>query len=1324
MGALLRTHIERMYAETSEKKMSQARVAFALLCGLAVCCSVMYITADGGDMYVHEVIDGKQAGTSVGSTDVLKAGEIYTETPQGRMRLIDYFNNVEKEIGDEVANRKAAIAAVRAQMARDFAFNAAARARLKRQMLYRMAVNAKICRDDLNKAMMKTQERFAKQAWLANMRQRATMKRDKKTLDMINADRKEEAHNLRLAVAGWQSATSSWAAATNAKITRMNKHVAANAAQIKENAKKARKDLENAMSDWDHKIAKFSKHEAAKNSQLSAQFKQQDKATRAWANNKIKGLVASTAAQFNKVYATMAKNRHAVDMALKHAAQKFAAALNAQKALQNKRFAEAQRDIAAAKAEAKAKVAAATTDYKVRLLQLQSTVTEQVTKVNNRIDKTAGVVRSNKAAQAKVNANVNAEMTRMIKLGNKRYKEQTKKDLELHKLINKNQEKVDADLNKMKDSFNAALGKVRKQLAKDRAHAEHRLKSSTDKVFSALFSMQKKQAKKNARMAADIRRMRLDAMNNVRKAKEKFKEHIHKLAAKVAEDDKKADKKIQKLTGLVKKNALKSKQGREQIQATEDANKAELKTAIRKAIAKGEKRAELVETRGAKMDKDTKWLVTNKLDTEITALRKSTDASVEALRLQSKEARAQSQKEMLYAIRSASKLAHDDLKIAIRTGVDKMVSFEKKAAASTAKSALERKALAAEIAGNAKSVSRMIQDAMATVAQAQTCMRAETQGKIKKSDMRVDAYAQRMIAQAEATKATMKKTIDATLKEVQDEQKKAAAVAKKFTQADAAREESALKFVAEAIQAGKKKVGQSYYKKYLSLAHDRADADTALAAATRKLNDALAKQAAIMDSRFSKTVKNLSSARKMAGAAVVQLRKDFATQLALVTAEVTRVETLLVSSISVVSGEIISASANKYRVTLRVEKEIKRILALANVQYSQSKRARGKLKILMDENKAAASDEVAALAKSLRSKIAHANARYVRQHAALYKDLAIASQSLYEKMAASQKSSADHVIDASKLQIAGEASKSKIVMLADGIASGTKRAERDMTAITGVVHNIDKAADADRPLIAACVKMVVDGMNTALTGAIMFGEARGKAVEQRIAIHRKDVKRWLQIELAAAVDRSADEAFASIQADRQKIADNYLSLKAYAVAAADKVVDQLSKGQGRYLSSVGDLLQTVGALGAVKPRPSEGLGMGGDKVPTIFSGSFIKVPSGKAPINGLVNEYTDSCKQVRERWPMGLGKYLLDRLEVSMMGKGVLQVDKVPGKSGNFVYMNGGSVGLSSKLNDFASLAVSMSDYESALAHLTSKLSVGPKVPTKSYVKPPKWNGN
>merc|ERR1712017_35571 len=113
---------------------------------------------------MHEIINvpsaaAYDAGTSVGSTDVLKAGQIYSETPDGRMRLMDYFNNVEKEISDEVANRKADIASVRAQMARDFAFNAASRAKLKRNMLHKMAKNAKLARDHLNHAMRRCQER-------------------------------------------------------------------------------------------------------------------------------------------------------------------------------------------------------------------------------------------------------------------------------------------------------------------------------------------------------------------------------------------------------------------------------------------------------------------------------------------------------------------------------------------------------------------------------------------------------------------------------------------------------------------------------------------------------------------------------------------------------------------------------------------------------------------------------------------------------------------------------------------------------------------------------------------------------------------------------------------------------------------------------------------------------------------------------------------------------------------------------------------------------------------------------------------------------------
>merc|ERR1712216_14813 len=186
---------------------------------------------------------------------------------------------------------------------------------------------------------MGTQEKFAKQASLANRRQRATNARNRKTLAIAAADRRENAKNLRLAVSAWRKQTAAWAASTNAKIDRANRHVAANAAAITENAKKATKDLNNAMNSWNHKIAKFSAGEKAANSKLGRQFKAQDKATRAWAVNKINSMVAGTAAQFHSVETKMAKNRHEVDMALRQATMRFVASLNAQKALEDKRYA-------------------------------------------------------------------------------------------------------------------------------------------------------------------------------------------------------------------------------------------------------------------------------------------------------------------------------------------------------------------------------------------------------------------------------------------------------------------------------------------------------------------------------------------------------------------------------------------------------------------------------------------------------------------------------------------------------------------------------------------------------------------------------------------------------------------------------------------------------------------------------------------------------------------------------------------------------------------------------------------------------------------------
>merc|ERR1711871_1909814 len=926
-----------------------------------------------------------------------------------------------------------------------------------------MAVNAKIARDDLDLAMRKTQEHFAKQANLANRRYKASLKRDKQTLATIKADKREAAKNLKLAVDAWQKSTTAWASATNARIDQMNKHVAANAAQIKENAKKARKDLEVTMKSWDHKVMNFKKESAAARSKLSEQFAAQDKAQRAWASNKIKGLVASTSAQFQDVETKMAKNRHEVDMALKRAVMRFEAALNAQKALEDKRYAETVADIAAAKAEAKAKTDAASSEFKVQLLTLSSTVKEQVAKVNARIDKTAGVVRSDAAAQAKVNANVNAEMTRMIKLGNHRYVQHLQDDAELQTLISKDKEATDEQMNKMALEFNQALASVRNELAKDRKHAEDKLEAGTSSVWAKMKENQDMQAKKNAEMAAATRRMKLDAMDAVRKAKAEFQKKIHQLTKVVNENDKKADAKIKHLTGVVDEEAAKSKRGREELAAMEEANKNGMKHAIRKAIETGEKRAKLVEKNGEKMDKDTQWLVNNKLSTEISKLKEETDMSVEALANLTEEARAEMRKEMIYAIRSAADVAKQDLELAIKEGTEKMVAFEAKAAAQHADSEAAREALKATIADNAKEISTMIKDAVDTDAQAQSALQTATAAKLKKTNTRIDAVFAQMKEMAKEARAN-----------IATEQERATNAVSKFASDDGARQKSALSFMEEQLKIAGEEVDAKFGAAYEKLADDRADAENALAGAVNGLNDALAKQAALADSRFEKTVSDINAARKEATEAVAELRSDFASELITTTALVKRIDTDLNDRIAVVSGEVISYKSFQTAVNRRVKEEKERIEELSNKRFSDSKKARGKLRKLMDENKQAAAAEVAALAKELDTKLDEARAKNAHNRREMAKDLTGFTQLFYEKLSDQQKAhqegtdALNAATAAASAAAAAELKRSQdnfdagIVMLTNLVASNAKHAESEMSKLTGIVHNIGEAAEKDR----------------------------------------------------------------------------------------------------------------------------------------------------------------------------------------------------------------------------------------------------------------------
>merc|ERR1712196_234531 len=151
------------------------------------------------------------------------------------------------------------------------------------------------------------------------------------------------------------------------------------------------------------------------------------------------------------------------------------------------------------------------------------------------------------------------------------------------------------------------------------------------------------------------------------------------------------------------------------------------------------------------------------------------------------------------------------------------------------------------------------------------------------------------------------------------------------------------------------------------------------------------------------------------------------------------------------------------------------------------------------------------------------------------------------------ETAAASLADKNALERAQEKFDSKIIMLTNVVAANAAKAEREITRVTGVAHDIAKADAKDRALIKAQTKAMQMDLQKSLTKAIQIGEAKAKAVEERINEHLKKTSEYLMVELAESTDRAADDVFKLLNGKRQHIADNYLSLKAYAVSSPPSV---------------------------------------------------------------------------------------------------------------------------------------------------------------------------
>merc|ERR1712072_1395625 len=627
-------------------------------------------------------------------------------------------------------------------------------------------------------------------------------------------------------------------------------------------------------------------------------------------------------------------------------------------------------------------------------------------------------------------------------------------------------------------------------MRRNRSHASRMLARKTSQLYSAIAKSQRAQLAVNKKLARQTRRARLDIKDSLRNAKRDFGRRMAKLHSTIVRNDRKFDGKMKKLTGVVNANAVKSRRGRAMLAAMMKANRAELLGAVSGAVRKGESRMMGVENSLKSLSAKTKASLNMRITSEISKLSKNIGKSVENLRLSSKAARSQMRKEMLFAVRSAAADAKNNLAASVRVAKAVFSKVARNEAAAARRNAAARASIARKLRSSTKAAKRSLRDAVSGLNRSMLALKSETAKKIKKTNRGIDAYASKMARNARAVQAAMK-----------------ANVASLTSKIDAARKVTVLTTLKSAMSKAQRRANRKFGKAYRKLAKDRAHADTALAGAVNRMNDGLAKQAALADARFSHTVRNIAAARAQARNQVAAARRSFTTAMVRVTSEVKDQETRLSGEIAVVSGEVVSNRAAQMRVNRRTNGELKRITKLANDRRSASIRARGKLRKLLDENKKAASAEVQALTRSTRRAINAVRSQAARNAQDAAKDLTRATKKLYGKLAGVQRktmmmnkrNSARIAAYSARSRAAFYSAKrqfgARLSTLTNTVTANNRKTESLLAGLTGVIRDNKMAAKKDRALMRAQSKAMNADLNKKLVRSIQMGEARAKAAD-------------------------------------------------------------------------------------------------------------------------------------------------------------------------------------------------------------------------------------
>merc|ERR1711881_604110 len=153
----------------------------------------------------------------------------------------------------------------------------------------------------------------------------------------------------------------------------------------------------------------------------------------------------------------------------------------------------------------------------------------------------------------------------------------------------------------------------------------------------------------------------------------------------------------------------------------------------------------------------------------------------------------------------------------------------------------------ASILGHLVSMSR--DDAVATQQRALLALKTETAKKIKKTNRNISAHADQMAKNARAVAAQMKADTAAINAKLEAARKAAVVELAAVNAASAARYTKVVKTVEAGVSAARKWSNRRFGKVYEKMAADRKTLDRNMGAAVANLNDQLAKQSALADSR-------------------------------------------------------------------------------------------------------------------------------------------------------------------------------------------------------------------------------------------------------------------------------------------------------------------------------------------------------------------------------------------------------------------------------------------------------------------------------------------